>query len=331
MTVVGGPLMDVRLTSRIRAWIAATRSRTRSSVSADAISSRLSSTSRRIARAGGRNETPSSLSFRLTHHSSSRGSSMSASGFPLPARLSKSPRFSASWICLSTHDCHATPGGLRSVTNSRLRLAAKLAVDHHVPPFTAAEAGPPQHGFAGEAGLVECLLLGDVADFRARLDSLQEGVLEEVRGEQPLGLAAVALAAVLRQEPDADVPAVTVRRRAVERPDPAHVPDHGAFAVEDGERPAIVRDGLLRRHPAGQPARFPEPEPAHLPRVLRPRVLPLESRDVGSSHRTQPDHPRTFPFGSATMAASTPSSASTRVSSPATESPSVTTAAASSC
>src|SRR5206468_11901103 len=172
MTVVGGPVIEVRLTSRIRTLMAVTRSRTRSSVSAAAIASRVSSTSRRIASAGGRKETPSSLSFRFTHHNSSRGSSMSASGLPLPARLSNSPRCCASWICLSIHDCHLTSGGLRSVTVSRLRLAAQLAEDDHVAPLPAAETGSAQHAFAGEACLLQRLLLGNVAGFGAGLDPL---------------------------------------------------------------------------------------------------------------------------------------------------------------
>src|SRR3954462_11622062 len=183
MTVVGGPLIAVRLTSRIRALIAVTRSRTRSSLSAAAIASRVSSTSRRMASAGGRNETPSSLSLRLTHHSSSSGSSMSASGLPLPARLSNSPRCCASWICLSIHVCHLTSGGLRSVTVSRLRLAAPLAEDAHAAPPPASETGPTQHAFAGEAGLLQGLLLGDVATFGAGLDPLEERRVQEVSRE----------------------------------------------------------------------------------------------------------------------------------------------------
>src|SRR5881227_2222047 len=210
MTVVGGPLIAVRLTSRIRALIAVTRSRTRSSLSAAAIASRVSSTSRRMASAGGRNETPSSLSLRLTHHNSSRGSSMSASGLPLPARLSNSPRCWASWICLSIHDCHLTSGGLRSVTVSRLRLAAQLAEDDHVAPLPATETGSAQHAFTGEPRLLQRLLLGDVAGFGAGLNPLEEGVVEEVRRDLSLRLTAVALAAMLWHQPDADVPASAV-------------------------------------------------------------------------------------------------------------------------
>src|SRR3954447_11368318 len=285
MTVVGGPVIEVRLTSRIRALMAVTKSRTRSSLSAAAIASRVNSTSRRMASAGGRNETPSSLSLRLTHHSSSSGSSMSASGLPLPARLSNSPRCCASWICLSIHDCHATPGGLRSVTISRLRLATQLAVDDHVAPFAAAEAGPAQNALAGEPRLLQRLLLGDVADLRACLDALQEGVLEKVRREQPLRLAAVSLAAVLRQQPDADVPAVAIGRGPVEATDPADVAHHRVVVVDDGEHPALVRHRLLRSHPARHPAGLLEAVPPHPPRVVGPGVLALERRDVGLGDR----------------------------------------------
>src|SRR3954454_24510200 len=294
MTVVGGPLIAVRFTSRIRALIAVTRSRTRSSLSAAAIASRGTSTSRRMASAGGRNETPSSLSLRLPHHNASRGSSRSAIGLPLPARLSNSPRRCASWICLSIHDCHLTSGGLRSVTVSRLRLAAQLAEDAHVAPLPAAETGPTQHAFAREARLLERLLLGDVAGFGAGLDPLEERGVEEVGGELSLRLTAVALAAMFWHQPDPDVPAVAVGRRSVERPDPADITDDIAVVVDHGEGAAVIGDGLVGREAPGHRAGLSEAVPAQLAAVLGTGVLAVEHRHIRVGDRAEPDHARTL-------------------------------------
>ena len=74
---------------------------------------RAASTSLRRASVGGRYESCSSFSFRLIHQSSSRVPSSPGSGFPLPGRLSKSPRAMPSRICFSTKlsHCAAECGG----------------------------------------------------------------------------------------------------------------------------------------------------------------------------------------------------------------------------
>ena len=68
-----------------------------------------------------------------------------------------------------------------------------------------AELGRAQHPLAGEAGPLQGPLLGGVVHVGAGLQPLHPGVGEQVGGELALGLGAVAVAAVLGQQGDADV------------------------------------------------------------------------------------------------------------------------------
>jgi hypothetical protein len=70
-----------------------------------------------------------------------------------------------------------------------------------------AELGVAQHAFTGEPGLLQGPLLGQILDVGAGLQPFDQGVGEQVGGQLPLGVGAVALAAVLGQQPDADVKA----------------------------------------------------------------------------------------------------------------------------
>jgi hypothetical protein len=71
--------------------------------------------------------------------------------------------------------------------------------------LAVAELGLAQGALAAEAGPLQGPLLGAVAHVGAGLKALDPGVGEQVGGQLALGLAAVAAAAVLGQQGDADV------------------------------------------------------------------------------------------------------------------------------
>ena len=111
----GGPLVAFELTSRIRSLSAATRPLTSASDRWVPMPARRSSRALRNAMVGGVTEIFSRVTSFLTHHSSSDGPSISARGFPVPGRLSNSPRSRASRIWDSIQDSQLTSPGFRAV------------------------------------------------------------------------------------------------------------------------------------------------------------------------------------------------------------------------
>src|SRR5579859_4599027 len=89
-----------------------------------------------------------------------------------------------------------------------LDLITQHAVQNAVVPAAIPEARPAQHTVLVEPGLLQCPLLGDVGYLRRRLDPVDLGVGEQVAHQQPLRPGTRTLAAGLRQQPDADFPAV---------------------------------------------------------------------------------------------------------------------------
>jgi hypothetical protein len=87
-------------------------------------------------------------------------------------------------------------------------IGTKQAVDHPVPPGAIAPPGGARDPLPGEPSLLQGLLLGDVARLDPCLDAVRGSMREQVTGEQALRLRAVTEALGLRQEHDADLPAV---------------------------------------------------------------------------------------------------------------------------
>src|SRR5262245_13788580 len=80
--------------------------------------------------------------------------------------------------------------------------------------------------FAGEAGLLQRALLGDVLDVGTGLDPLDREQLEQQLGEQALGVAAVAMATGFRVEGDPDVESRGALVRSVADRMPGDIADH---------------------------------------------------------------------------------------------------------
>src|SRR3954464_5992686 len=141
----------------------------------------------------------------------------------------------------------------------------------------------------------------------------------------------MTLATLLGQDPDADVPAVALRRGPVHHPDPRDLPYELTVVVSHGEEPPVLTQHLPRVEALPQLAGLDEPHPCLLAGELRAGVLLLEDVDVGFLDAAQVGHQRTAPLGSATNGDSTPRSPTAALLSGSTTSASVTTAAASSC
>ena len=95
--------------------------------------------------------------------------------------------------------------------------------------------------FAAEPGLLEGALLGEVLHVRRGLDAVRIGGPEELLGEQPLGLAAIAMAARARDERDADVPGPARAVGAVADAVPADGADRLAGLDDlDDQRPVAL-------------------------------------------------------------------------------------------
>ena len=92
---------------------------------------------------------------------------------------------------------------------------AQPGVGDQVVVRAGAKLGAADNALAGEAGLLEGALLGEVVDIGLGLDAVGIGLLEQVVREQPLGDAAEAVAAGLGDERDADVPRPRLGRRPV--------------------------------------------------------------------------------------------------------------------
>src|SRR6266536_3881425 len=91
---------------------------------------------------------------------------------------------------------------LASCRMSHWRIGAKDAVEHLVTPCTAAPADAAHDAFWAEPGLLQGLLLGDVAGLGGCLDPVYGGVGEQVAHQQPVRLGAVAVATGFGQQPN---------------------------------------------------------------------------------------------------------------------------------
>ena len=164
-------------------------------------------------------------------------------------------------------------------------VGAQPRVGHQVVPPAGPELRAPQHALAGETGLVQRALLGHVLDVGRGLDPVDLRGREQVVGQRALGPRAVAPAAVLLEQPDADVErAAGVRRRAVEHGVPAHVADDRSVDLDEqqpGVRAEQAVGGVLPADLVG----CAEAEEA--PRVgLGPGVV-VEVRQVRLAQRPQ--------------------------------------------
>lgn len=65
-----------------------------------------------------------------------------------------------------------------------LAIASENAVEDAVPPLAAAEANVSQYSLTCEAGAFECSALRDVLDFGVCLDSIMQGLVEQVADDE---------------------------------------------------------------------------------------------------------------------------------------------------
>jgi hypothetical protein len=164
------------------------------------------------------------------------------------------------------------------------RIRAEKAVGHAVAPRAIPPADAALDAFAGEAGLGERLLLGDVAGLGGGPDAVHRGVREQVVREQSLGLSAVAVAARFGDQRDADLPAVRGRRGLMTAP--VDQADALSGSVH-GQRPAVRPDQAVLLPAAPPPAQVMPAEPAELPGLARLLEQAVEQREVVRADRPQ--------------------------------------------
>src|SRR5260221_7249364 len=146
------------------------------------------------------------------------------------------------------------------------RVGAEQAVQDAVPPGAAAPSDSAHHAFAGEPGLLECPLLGDVVRLGPGFDPVSRRVREQVSREQAVRPGAVAAAAGMREHDYADLPAVC--GRGGRSPPPVHQTETVVLARHDKRSAVRANQPVVR--PASPPAPQVVPaEPLMLPGRLR--------------------------------------------------------------